>query len=450
MKKRRTLSLIAAATLTVVLTACGGNSGGNAGTGGSESGASGAAANAGGTKENVTITFQTLQTDKSTPQYQVEEEIANNYMKENPNVKIEWDRLDIEQQKVKLKTQAASGEVSDITMVNPGAQLQPFADGKVLAPLNDMLDDELKGTFLEGVLDYYTFDGNVYALPYNMNIAGIYYNKELFEKAGVQPPATYEDIIASIPKFKEAGIPAMMVAGKDRWPLSFMFTNILQRVNGGPKFLDEVVAGNKQFTDPVFVEAIQKLQDLIKAGAYQEGAATYDYNTTSQQFRDGQGAMYYMGTWEVSAIDASEAVKGKIGFLPFPSVGGKGGAGDYVIAPGTAYALGANSENLDESKKFLKYLLMNYPKVAFEKKAAVGLAQKVDGDMKAAGYSQLAIDVMALFNQVKGGDMNFDNVIEPATTQVHLNGLQSLLVDDGVKAEELAQQHQTSWEASKK
>lgn len=443
MNKRRVISLVAAAALTFTLAACGGN---NAG---SENGSGNASTTNNTEAKKVTITFQTLQTDKSTPAYQIEEAIANNYMKEHSNVTIEWDRLDIEQQKVKLKTQAASGEVSDITMVNPGAQLEPFANGKVLAPLNDLLDDELKGTFLEGVLDYYTFDNNVYALPYNMNIAGIYYNKELFDKAGVEPPATFEDIIASAPKFKAAGIPAMMLAGKDKWPLSFMFTNVLQRVNGGPKFLDEVVAGTKTFTDPVFVEAIQKTQDLIKAGAYQEGAATYDYNTASQQFRDGKAAMYFMGTWEIASIDASEAVKGKIGFLPFPTVGGKGNPTDYVIAPGTAYALGANSDDLEESKAFLKYLLLNYPKVAFEMKAAVGLAQKVEGDLKAAGYSDLAIDAMERFNEVQGGDMNFDNVIEPSTTQTHLTGLQSLLIKD-MKAEDLASEHQKTWELNKK
>ncbi|MDQ6420428.1 extracellular solute-binding protein [Paenibacillus sp. LHD-117] len=441
MNKKSALSLVLATALTFTLAACGA---GNEVNSGNEP--------AGGDKtegKKITLTFQTLQTDKSTPGYQVEEEIVNNYMKENPNVKIEWDRLDIEQQKVKLKTQAASGEVADITMVNPGAQLQPFANGKVLAPLNDMLDVELKGTFLEGVLDYYSFDGNVYALPYNMNIAGIFYNKELFEKAGVEVPKTFEDIVASVPKFKEAGIPAMILGGKDKWPLSFMFTNVLQRVSGGPKFLDEVVAGNKQFTDPVFIEALQKTKELIQAGAYQEGAATYDYNTASQQFRDGKAAMYFMGTWEVASIDASEAVNGKVGFLPFPTVGGKGNPSDYVVAPGTAYALGANSDHLDESKKFLKYLLLNYPKVAFDKKAAVGLAQKVDGDFKAAGYSELAIEALARFNEVQGGDMNFDNVIEPATTQTHLTGLQSLLIKD-VNVEELAAEHQKTWELNKK
>jgi raffinose/stachyose/melibiose transport system substrate-binding protein len=400
MNRKRALGLVLATALTFTLAACGGNNTNN------NPGSSNTPAATNGEKpaegKKVTLTLQTIQTDKSTPQYQVEEEIVNMYMEEFPNVKIEWDRLDTEQQKVKLKTQAASGEVADITMVNPGAQLQPFADGKVLASLNDMLDNaELKGTFLEGILEYYTFDGTLYALPYNMNLAGIFYNKELFEKAGVSEPATFEDLIASFPKFKEAGIAPMMLGGKDKWPLSFMFTNILQRVNGGPKFLDEVNAGNKQFTDPVFVEALQKTKELIDAGAYQEGAATYDNNTASQQFRDGKAAMFFMGTWELSAIDASEVVGGKVGFIPFPTVAGKGDPKDYVVAPGTAYALGANSENLDEAKKFLTYLLINYPKVAFEKKAAVGLAQKVDGDFKAAGYSDLAVDVLNRFNEVQ-------------------------------------------------
>jgi raffinose/stachyose/melibiose transport system substrate-binding protein len=445
LKKPSMKALVLATAFSLFLAACGGNaaptSGTNNGTGEENTNQTENTSE----KEEITLTFQTHRTDASTPAYQVEAELVEQYMEENPHVTVEWDRLDTEQQKVKLKTQAASGEVADITAVNPGAQLEPFADGDVLAPLNDMLDEEFKNVFLDGVLEYYTFDDTVYALPYNMNIAGLFYNKELFEQAGVQPPATFDELISTIETLKAEGINPMMLAGKDNWPLSFMFTNILQRVNGEPKFLDGIVTGENKFTDPVFVEALQKTKEIVNAGAYQEGAVTFDYNTAAQQWRDGKAAMYYMGTWEVSSTEAS-SLAGKVGFIPFPTINGKGDAGDFVVAPGTAYAIGANSEHLEESKALVKYILENYASVSFEKKAAVGLALKVEGDYEAAGYSDLSIDVVNLFNTVKGGDMNFDNIIEPTTTQTHLTGIQRFLVDDDVDVEALAQEHQDTWD----
>jgi raffinose/stachyose/melibiose transport system substrate-binding protein len=439
MKAKRMVSLIVAAALTFTVAACGGGSN----TVNESAGSSNTATNSGGEAKKITLTLQTIETDKSRPSYQIEEELVNDYMKENPHVTIEWDRLLAENQKVKLKTQSASGEVPDITRVNAGAQLKPFVDGNVFVPLNDILDEEVKGTFVEGVLDFYTFDGNVYALPDTMNIAGIFYNKELLEKAGVQPPGTFEELLEAVRKLKDAGITPIIVAGKDRWPLSFLFMNILQRVNEKPGFLQDVIGGNRDFTDPVFTQAIQRTKDLIAAGAFQEGAVTYDYTTSAQQFQDGKAAMIFNGTWAVAAVESSN-VKGKIGFIPFPTIDGKGSLNEYMLAPAYGYAIGANSKNQEESKKFMKYFMLNYSKKAFEKQAAIGLALKVDGDFKAAGYSDLAIEVIERFNNIQGGDLNFDNVIEPNTTQTHLNGLQRLLVSD-VKAEDLAKEHQNTW-----
>lgn len=51
----------------------------------------------------------------------------------------------------------------------------------------------------------------------------------------------------------------------------------------------------------------------------------------------------------------------------------------------------------------------------------------MDGDLKGAGYSDLAINISGLFNQVKGGDLAFDNTMNPATAQVHLSSIQNLL-----------------------
>ncbi|GJM80403.1 hypothetical protein HMSSN139_28990 [Paenibacillus sp. HMSSN-139] len=81
-------------------------------------------------------------------------------------------------------------------------------------------------------------------------------------------------------------------------------------------------------------------------------------------------------------------------------------------------------------------------------KNAVGLGQKVDGDLKAAGYSDLAINVAELFNQVKGGDLAFDNTMNPATAQVHLSSIQNLFVQK-VDSAQVAKEHQTAFEANK-
>ncbi|TVY06992.1 extracellular solute-binding protein [Paenibacillus cremeus] len=396
----------------------------------------------------TTLILQTLQSDKSSPAYQIEQKLVNEYMQGHPNLKIEFDRLNTEQQKSKLKTQAAFGDMADITMVNPGAQMKPYVDSGVLAPLDDVVEGKLSETFLGDVLKYYSFDNKLYALPYNLNIAGIFYNKELFAQTGISVPNTFEELIDTVKQFRSQGITPIVIGAKDRWPTSFLFMNIVQRLNGGPGFLQDVLSKQRTFTDPVFEQAIAKLKELIDAGAFEKEAVSTDSWAASNLFRSGKAAMYYVGSWEVPKIEVSP-VKGKVGFLKFPTVDGKGNTSDFMIAPGTAYAVSAKSKHLKESKDFLRYFSMNYPRVAFSMNAAVGLCQRIDGDLQAAGYSQLQMDLIRQQAVVRSGDMNFDNVIVPAVTKTHLDLLQNLFVQKA-EAAEIAKVHQLSWEANGK
>jgi raffinose/stachyose/melibiose transport system substrate-binding protein len=93
--------------------------------------------------------------------------------------------------------------------------------------------------------------------------------------------------------------------------------------------------------------------------------------------------------------------------------------------------------------------MLNYPKELFTTKGAVGLGQNVDGDFKAAGYSDMAMEVLGLFKQVKGGDLAFDNTMNPGTAQVHLTSIQNLFVAKK-KAADVAKEHQDAFEENKK
>nr|WP_245347509.1 extracellular solute-binding protein [Cohnella lubricantis] len=436
--------------MTLSLAACGSNNNNNSGASADASApasspAGPASSNSG---EKVTLTFQNIYVDPNTPTYKTAHQIVEAYEKEHPNIHIEFDSLNTDQQKQKLKVQANSKEIPDITMVNPAAQMKPFVDADLFVPLNDMLDQNgLKDTYQSGLLDYYSFDGNVYALPDGNNIEVVYYNKDLFAQAGISaPPATFEELLADVKALKDKGIIPMAIGEKDTWTGSFIFMNIVLRTYG-PGFLSDVAAGKTTFEDPAFIEAVDRFQDLIQAGAFEEGATAVDADSGRNLFTTGKAAMYMLGSWETGSIDAS-SVGPSVAAFQFPTVNGKGDINQFMLAPGTGYAIAANSKHIQEAKDFLNYYCLNFPKAQFDNKNAVGLPQKVDGDMKAAGYSDLAISVMDLFGKVNGGDIAFDNTMNPAVAQAHLTSLQNLFVQK-VDSAQVAKEHQTAYEANK-
>jgi raffinose/stachyose/melibiose transport system substrate-binding protein len=448
--KFKILNLSLVGALTLGLTACGGSD--NESSASPEASAAPAATKAAATEapkaEKVTITFQNIYPDPTDPKHGMMKKLVAEYEAAHPNIKIELDSLNTDQQKLKLKTQAASKEVPDITIVNPAAQMQPYVDAKLLAPLNDMVDQNgLKATFQEGILDWYTFDKNIYAVPDGNNIAVVYYNKELFAQAGVKVPTTFEEMVEAVKTLKAKKIQPMAIGEKDTWTGSFLFMNMLLRTNNGPGFLKEVLAGKKTFEDPAFVAAVDAFQNLVQAGAFQEGATSFDYNAGENLFKTGKAAMYFMGSWATGGIETS-SVNGKVGVFKFPTIGGKGNPNEFMLAPGSGFAISANSKHLKETKDFLNFFMLNFPKEAFKVKGAVGIAQKVEGDFKAAGYSEMAMEVLGLFKEVKGGDLAFDNTMNPGTAQGHLQSIQNLFVQK-VDSKVVAKEHQSAYQSNK-
>ncbi|KOS02028.1 extracellular solute-binding protein [Paenibacillus polymyxa] len=439
--KMKAFAIVMVSALALTLAAC--NNGQSASPGNS-----GEPSRSTETKD-VTITFQNINPDPSTPSYKMIKQIVGQYEQDHPHVKIELDSLNTDQQKLKLKTQAAAKEVPDITIVNPAAQMKPFVDAGLLAPLNDVADKEgLKDTFQNGLLDYYSFDDKLYAFPDGNNIEVVFYNKELFKQAGIQKlPTTFDELITTVKTLKAKGITPIAIGEKDSWTGSLLFMNILLRTNEGPNFLNDVLDGKKTFNDPAFVEAVDAFQELVQAGAFPDGATSIDYNAGGNIFKTGKAAMYIMGTWETGSIDAS-SVAGKVGAFQFPTVNGKGDVNEYVIAPGSAFAVSANSEHLQETKDFLHYFIKEMPKIQFDLKNAIGSGQKMKGDLKEAGYSELAISLNELFKNVKGGDLAFDNTMNPAIAQAHLSSIQNLFVQKEDSAQ-VAKEHQNTFEANK-
>lgn len=226
--RNRILSGILAAVLVGSLAGCsgGGNSDGGAGTDGSE--------NSGG-GEKVKITFMSRDSG-DTPMAKVYESQIEAFMKENPDIEVQNDSVYEEAAyNNKLKVAISTGETPNIFYYPAIAGLTEWAQSGVLLDLTEALeaDTKWKDTFLDGALDTYRLDGygveGIYALPNELNVDGVFYNKALFKKAGItEVPETMDDFYEAIDKLNKAGITPIGVGGKDTWVMGHIFNNILK------------------------------------------------------------------------------------------------------------------------------------------------------------------------------------------------------------------------------
>ncbi len=127
---------------------------------------------------------------------------------------------------------------------------------------------------------------------------------------------------------------------------------------GGKAAFDAAYSRKGAFTDPPFVEAGKKLQELIALKPFQDGFLGATWPDEQVVMASGKAAMDLMGQWAPGAFkDASVDKKGlgdKLGWFPFPAV--EGGAGDAAdaLGGGNGFAIGKNAP--PEAVDFLKYL----------------------------------------------------------------------------------------------
>ena len=297
--------------------------------------------------------------DRKNGQGLVEQTIIDEYMEENPNVKIEVEALDEEAYKTKFKAYSMEGMPDVVSIWGQPAFLDEVVEAGVLAELNQ--DDYADYDFIEGSLSGYTYDGKLYGLPRNTDIGVFYYNQKMFEDNGWEVPETYDELLALADKINDAGIIPVAMDGGDGWPLACYLADVLYKLTGSDysQIVSDAVASG-DFSAPELKEATQLMKDAADAGLFQNGYDSQDYATSQNLFTNGQAAMWYMGSWETSMAtneDIDEDIRTNIRVFTMPSVeGGAAEKTDISAWNGGGYAVYANSEVKDEAIKFLNYM----------------------------------------------------------------------------------------------
>ncbi|WP_077624693.1 extracellular solute-binding protein [Sediminibacillus massiliensis] len=390
-------------------------------------GCSGGGEGASGDSDKKTVEFMHLWPEGSSKDhYEIVNKIVEDYEADNPDVNVELEILGNEQYKEKLKVLSTSGELPDVGMTWAAGFLEPYVDGEMFAPLNDVLEDGLQDQFVSGTTEAYAIDDNTYGLPLELNIAPIFYNKAIFEENGLEVPKTYEEFQNVVTTLQDNGVAPIALGNRDRWTGSLWYMYLADRI-GGAETLTKAIDRSGSFEDPALVEAASKVQELVDLNAFADG-----YNALSDQeakslFMNGQAAMYLIGSWDLPNYTTNEEVpqefRDNVGFFGFPTVEGQGDLNSWVGGPGVGLFVAENSDVKEEAKDFAAYFVENWGEQAVTD-AGVIPATKVDTE--AVELPQMYIDVLDELNQASNITLFADVQMSPEVAQVHLDAIQSL------------------------
>lgn len=264
--------------------------------------------------------------------------------------------------KERLRTALGSDSAPDIFFNWGGGNLKQYVDAGSVRDLTPLFEEnpEFKEQFIPSVLEVGNIDGKYYGVPARgTQPVVLYYNKAVFEDAGVEPPQTWDDLMSLVETFDDEGVVPIALAGSQAWTELMWIEYILDRL-AGPEVFQAIRDGEEgAWEQPEVVEALTMLQELIDAGGFGDEFASvgYDEGGASSILASGEAAMHLMGTWEYTNQlgESPEFVEaGDLGYVPFPAI--EGGAGDpsnLVGNPANLYSVTEASGNPEAAEDYL-------------------------------------------------------------------------------------------------
>lgn len=279
------------------------------------------------------------------------EQLIADFNETYPNVDVSIELTAYAQYFTKLQTQGSSGTLPDVFWMN-GPNFQLFASNDLLAPLAPLEEAGLIDTanYPEAMNDIYTLDDTQYGIPKDFDTIAVFYNKAIFERAGVAEPTadwTWDDYRSIAKQITDKlGGEGIFGSGDNYDNQAMVYPAILS--NGGSILTED---GESGYDDPKSVEAIQFWADIIADGSMPTPAQNAD-TTGLQRFLNGQAGMLWSGNWQVSGLlDSPVADDVTVVELPLAPSGER-----TTVIHGIGNVMSAKAANDPAAQAFLAYL----------------------------------------------------------------------------------------------
>jgi multiple sugar transport system substrate-binding protein len=327
--RRAALALAGTAALMMTVTACGGGDDSD-------------------NDANTKVSLSYAVWDKN--QVPAMRQLASSFTKENPTITVDVQLTPWETYWTKLKAAASGGAAPDVFWMN-GVNFQLYATNGVLAPLDDRIaaDKVDLGDYPKSLIDLYTVDGKHYGLPKDFDTVGLWYNRSLFDAAGVKYPDdtwTWETFKAAAAKLTDRSKGRYAIAANLTSAQEYQYNTIYQA--GG--YVISPDGRSSGYGDPATVQGLKFWTDLIAAGQSPDLKTMTD-TAPINLFESGRTAMYYGGSWDAAEFTTNSYTKSKVDVAVLPK-----GAKPATIIHGLANVISAKTSHKSQAWKFVRYL----------------------------------------------------------------------------------------------
>lgn len=273
------------------------------------------------------------------------------FMERHPNIEIKAENTTFADYLQKYTTQAAGGTLPDI-MYCQFAWAQQFIGQNLFQRLDDYIaqqpDFNLDDFVPPSLVSYRGADDGLYGIPYDEGPGMLYFNRELFDKAGLAYPDetwTLDNVKETALKLtsgegatKTYGLGALPSPGVGTFAPAYLFPF-------GAAYVNEPEETTCLLTEPAAVEAMQWWDEIRQAGA----APTPDdlRNVAWPPFQFGNIGMFLEGTWATPPIRENAKFGWEMALWP------KGPQGHSTFSAGSAYTITAGTENADAAWIYL-------------------------------------------------------------------------------------------------
>jgi multiple sugar transport system substrate-binding protein len=297
----------------------------------------------------------------------ITKELVKEYNASQKKVKIDLTILPLNQEDPKFAAAARSGKVPDIFGMND-ISIPQFARTGAIKPLDSFVDSlPFKDKLNPGQVDLATDNGKVYGVPLMLDLSVMWYNKTLFEKAGLdpeKPPTNAAELISAASAITKLGGDVKGFSFGGNCGGCNVFTIAPMMFAGGQKLVSGNADDPKIDVDAApFRSVLEMLKTMWENGDMPASDQTEDGATFGQDFLAGNIGITFNGVGTVVAADPQGF---ELGAAPIP-----GPDGDFsTFSGGDEFVLPTRGQHAEQAQDFIKWVLdlkqqSIYPKHGF-------------------------------------------------------------------------------------